>query len=60
MDEDTRLSWLIQRHIEFGKAPDAARAWVQRSDQANARVVAATRGRADVVFRLATPGGDPA
>ena len=54
MDEDTRLSWLIRRHIEFGKAPDAAREWVQRSDQANARVVAATRDRADVVFRLAT------
>jgi pantothenate kinase len=54
MDEDTRLRWLIQRHIDFGKAPDAARAWVLRSDQANAAVVAATRERADVVFRLAT------
>ena len=53
MDEDTRLSWLIQRHIEFGKAPDAAREWVERSDQANAQIVAATRDRADVVFRLA-------
>ena len=54
MDEDTRLQWLIQRHIEFGKTPDAARAWVMRSDQANAAVVAATRERADVVVRLAT------
>ena len=54
MDEDTRLQWLIQRHIDFGKAPDAARAWVMRSDQANAAVVAATRERADVVVRLAT------
>jgi pantothenate kinase len=53
MDEDTRLSWLIQRHIDFGKAPEAARAWVMRSDQANAAVVAATRERADVVVRLA-------
>jgi len=53
MDEDTRLQWLIQRHIEFGKAPDEARAWVMRSDQANAAVVAATRDRADVVVRLA-------
>ena len=43
MDEETRLSWLIQRHIEFGKTPDEARAWVMRSDQANAAVVAATR-----------------
>ena len=53
MDEDTRLGWLIQRHIAFGKAPDEARAWVMRSDQANAAVVAATRERADVVVRLA-------
>ena len=54
MDEDTRLDWLIQRHIEFGKTPDAARAWVMRSDQANAAVTAATRERADVIVRLAT------
>ena len=54
MDEDTRLGWLIQRHIDFGKAPGAARAWVMRSDQANAAVVAATRERADIVVRLAT------
>ncbi len=53
MDEDTRLQWLIQRHIDFGKAPEEARAWVMRSDQANAAVVAATRDRADVVVRLA-------
>jgi pantothenate kinase len=54
MDEETRLLWLIQRHIDFGKTPDAARAWVMRSDQANAAVSAATRERADVVVRLAT------
>ena len=57
MDEDTRLGWLIQRHIAFGKAPDEARAWVMRSDQANAAVVAATRERADVVVRLADLDG---
>ena len=54
MDEATRLEWLIARHVEFGKAPDDARAWVMRSDQTNAAVVAATRERADVVVRLAT------
>ena len=52
MDETTRLEWLIARHIEFGKTPDEARAWVMRSDQANAEIVAATRGRADLVVRL--------
>ena len=54
MDEETRLSRLIGRHIEFGKTPDAAREWVMRSDQANAAVSAATRDRADVIVRLAT------
>jgi pantothenate kinase len=53
MDEETRLQWLIARHVEFGKTPDEARAWVMRSDQANAEIVAASRGRADLVVRLA-------
>jgi pantothenate kinase len=52
MDEATRLEWLIARHVEFGKTPDEAEAWVMRSDQPNAEVVAATRGRADLVVRL--------
>jgi pantothenate kinase len=52
MDEATRLEWLIARHVEFGKTPEEARAWVMRSDQANAEVVTATRGRADLVVRL--------
>ena len=55
MDEDTRLRWLIQRHIDYGKSPEEARAWVLRSDQANAETVAATRAKADVVVHLATP-----
>jgi len=55
-DEATRVQWLIQRHIDFGKAPEAARAWVLRSDQANAELVAATRDRADIVVRLASAG----
>jgi pantothenate kinase len=52
MDEATRLDWLIARHVEFGKTAEEARAWVARSDQANAAVVAASRGRADLVVRL--------
>jgi pantothenate kinase len=53
MDEETRLRWLIARHVEFGKTPEEAEAWVMRSDQGNAEVVAATRERADLVVRLA-------
>jgi len=52
LDEATRLRWLIERHVEFGKTPSAAREWVLRSDEANAAVVAATRPLADVVVRL--------
>ena len=52
MDEEQRLRWLIARHVEFGKTPEEAEAWVMRSDQANAAVVEATRERADVVVRL--------
>jgi pantothenate kinase len=50
--EDTRLRWLIQRHIDYGKPPDAARAWVLGSDQRNARLVESTRGRADALVRV--------
>ena len=51
-DEATRLEWLIARHIESGKTPEEAEAWVMRSDQANAAIVVATRERADVLVRL--------
>jgi pantothenate kinase len=57
-DEAARLERLVARHIEFGKAPDAAREWVMRSDQRNAEVIAPTRRHADVVVRLpAAPSG---
>jgi pantothenate kinase len=47
--DDTRVERLIARHVEHGKAPDQARDWVMRSDEANARVIEATRDRADLV-----------
>lgn len=58
VDEATRLRWLIRRHIHFGKTPEAAHAWVHRSDQANAAVVAATRDRADLIVQLPAPPGE--
>ena len=51
-DEELRVERLIQRHIEFGKTPEYARAWVMRSDEVNAALVAATAGTADVLVRL--------
>ncbi len=44
-----RVPRLVARHVAHGKTPEQARAWVQRSDEANALLVAATRERADLV-----------
>ena len=51
-DEELRVQRLIQRHIQFGKTPEYARAWVMRSDERNAELVAATATDADVLVRL--------
>ena len=42
-DPAVRVERLVARHVRHGRSPAAARAWVERSDEANARVVAATR-----------------
>lgn len=49
LDEPERLRRLIARHEEFGKSHEQAVAWVMRSDQRNAELVAATRDSADLV-----------
>ncbi len=51
-DEELRVQRLIQRHIEFGKTPEYARAWVMRSDERNAELVAGTASAADCLVRL--------
>lgn len=51
-DESVRLPRLVERHVQFGKAPAAAREWVERVDQPNAVLVEEARGRADVVLDL--------
>ena len=51
-DEAIRIERLVRRHVEFGKEPAFAAAWVRRSDERNARLIAPTRGRADLVVRL--------
>ncbi|MFF4387986.1 nucleoside/nucleotide kinase family protein [Streptomyces sp. NPDC001552] len=48
--EDLRLERLIGRHVRHGKDPAHARAWVARSDERNARLVALGRHRADLVL----------
>jgi pantothenate kinase len=51
-NEDERLRRLIERHVQFGKSPEAARAWVQRSDERNAALVRASAAAADLVVEL--------
>ncbi|MET9571563.1 nucleoside/nucleotide kinase family protein [Streptomyces virginiae] len=48
-DEETRVRRLVERHVRHGREPADARAWVARSDEANARLIARGRHRADLV-----------
>ena len=52
LDESVRVERLVARHVEFGKTPDEARAWVARVDEANAALVEAAAERADEVIDL--------
>ncbi|MGW9299819.1 nucleoside/nucleotide kinase family protein [Streptomyces cyaneofuscatus] len=52
LDPEVRVRRLVERHVRYGKPPAYARAWVERSDEPNARLVERGRGRADVVVRL--------
>jgi pantothenate kinase len=49
-DEHQRVERLVARHIEFGKTPDEARAWVADIDGRNADLVATTLAKADRVI----------
>jgi pantothenate kinase len=53
-DDALRVERLVARHVEFGKPEAAARRWVERVDEANTRLVVATRGSADLVIDMAT------
>ena len=47
-DDAKRRERLVRRHIEFGRTPDAAEAWVRSVDDGNAALIARTRFRADL------------
>lgn len=46
-----RVPRLVARHVAHGRPVQAAQRWVEASDEPNARLVQATRGRAQRVFR---------
>ncbi|MER0448957.1 nucleoside/nucleotide kinase family protein [Streptomyces sp. Edi4] len=55
-DEEERVRGLAERHVRHGRRrPDAER-WVEESDEANARLVAAGRTRADLVITRGLTG----
>ena len=54
--DDLRLPRLLRRHQEFGKSAEFAAQWVQGVDEGNARLIEATRSRADLVVQLVEAG----
>ena len=52
VDDALRIERLVARQVAYGKEPRAARDWTLGPDERNARLVAGTRARADVVVRL--------
>jgi pantothenate kinase len=51
-DDALRIQRLTERHVLFGKSPEAAAAWVREVDERNAELIRATRDRADLVVDL--------
>jgi pantothenate kinase len=49
-EESARVERLVARHVQFGKTPPEARAWVATTDQRNSELVAGTAGRADRII----------
>lgn len=47
VDDALRRQRLVARHQAFGRSAEAARAWVEQTDDPNARRIAACRHRAD-------------
>lgn len=50
--DDLRRAQLIARHEAHGRGAQAARDWVKDVDDANARLIEATRDRADLIVTL--------
>jgi pantothenate kinase len=50
VDDGLRRDRLVQRHERFGRSHQAAVEWAAQTDEPNARLVNATKARADVIF----------
>src|SRR5436305_3971666 len=49
-DEDTRRTWLTARHCRYGRTAEQAAARTAGSDERNARLIAQTSSRADLLL----------
>jgi pantothenate kinase len=49
-DEHTRRAWLTARHRRYGRTPEQAAARTAGSDERNARLIAQTSDRADLIL----------
>lgn len=54
LDDAVRRERLARRHRQFGRSAGAAQAWVEHTDEPNARLIAATRPRAHWVWDVRT------
>lgn len=52
VDPQERHRRLVSRHVEFGKTPEQAQAWVRDIDERNAERIERARSRADFVVTL--------
>jgi pantothenate kinase len=57
-EEAVRVQRLVERHVQFGKTPSEARAWVAGTDQRNSDLVSPTLGSADRVVVNGMHGWD--
>jgi pantothenate kinase len=55
-DNQTRLRWLTDRHVRYGRSATEAAARATGPDQRNAELIEATRPRADLIISV-TPAG---
>jgi len=52
VDGAQRKAQLLERHMRFGRSRDDAMDWIENTDEPNARLIAATAGRADFRARI--------
>lgn len=52
VEDAERRQRLVDRHVRFGRTPQAAQAWVEQTDEPNARLIEQCRARAHAVCCL--------